>query len=149
MAKMDVLHCVRVMSSDDRRHDYTICRERKKDSLWLTCTPVLRMFETIELEILPLLEELPREIGDDIDRLTAHFFTKSAVIELVDFMRAENPSTDKDVILDVLEDVIHLYIRSRLHRHLKDYNLQLHRTRQASLRARLMLKAGERKKKAE
>ena len=143
-SKMNVLRCVKIEKSDDARHNYTIACERnsKKHSLWLVCDLALNMFEAIELELLPLFKQLPTNLADHIDSLTSALFNESYVISLIEFIQ-DQTGIENEIIENILEDVIALYIRSRVHRHLKDFNQGLHKARKLSLRKRLQVKSSE------
>ena len=85
---------------------------------------------------------MPTNLADHIDSLTSALFNESYVISLIEFIQ-DQTGIENEIIENILEDVIALYIRSRVHRHLKDFNQGLHKARKLSLRKRLQVKSSE------
>lgn len=146
--KVDILKSVKIESSDNPNYQWTISRQRTetisgepgKGQLWLISEIAVDMFEAIEFELRPFLNDFPaKDLSQKVTNLVQGLFNESVLDGVIGEMK-NHTSADDEEIHNILEDVVFLFIRVRVHRYFKDFNLKRSTSRTVALRTELKAK---------
>lgn len=115
---LDILGAPKIEESSNSLYNLVNAKNRT-GALWLVSEDTVAMFEHIELKLRALFNQDPRKISDK--KLSISFLHDSCVRSLVDFLQ-EKTCLATDLCEEVLCQVISLFIRIRIYRHLKHLN---------------------------